>query len=103
SSSTYRGAETPPPGVPTPHRAAGIPLLLLGNPLPELLEPGRGLGVARRAPVTPRRQRAPRPDLGSVRHGRAFELADLEETEEEDLQPAADGGQVVFVPRRRVE
>ena len=54
-------------------------------------ERGKRLAVARRSPVAPGRERAARRDLRSVGHGRALELAALEEARHEHLEPVADG------------
>src|SRR5690606_21241655 len=62
----------------------------------ELVEPGRGRGVARRPPVATRRERTARADLRAVRQRRALELVRVE-AGEEHAQPAHDRRQVVLV------
>src|SRR5260221_1725871 len=70
-------------------------LRIIGDAGVEFREPDVGCGIAWRAPVAARRQRAARSDLWPIGYGRALELADLEETKEEQAQPALDGGEVV--------
>ena len=69
---------------------------LSGHVPAQFVEPGRGLRIARGAPVAPGRQRAARTDLGAVGQGGSLELALLEETMEKDFQPAPYGGKVVY-------
>ena len=45
----------------------------------QFLQPNHGFGVRGGTPITARRQRAPRPNLGAIRHAAAFELTQLEE------------------------
>src|SRR5687768_3413562 len=65
---------------------------------PELVQPDRGPSVARRTPVTARRERAARAHLRCVGHRGALELAQLEESLEEHAQPLLDRRQIVLVP-----
>src|SRR3546814_19580947 len=61
----------------------------------ELVQPRRRHAVRGRAPVAAGAEAAAHRYLGGVGKGRTLELACLEEAEKEDLQPLADGGQVV--------
>src|SRR3954471_8712099 len=64
---------------------------------PELVEPDLGRGVAGRAPVAARRERAAGADLRRVRDRGALELGEAEEAVEEDLEPVLDVGERVLV------
>src|SRR5690242_7123628 len=66
----------------------------------QFLQPGSGIAVARRAPVAAGAERAAGRDLGRIGDGAALELAELEEAEQEYLQPFADRGQVIFPLQR---
>src|SRR5882672_8277828 len=61
----------------------------------QLLKPRRRSPVARRAPVAAGAQGAAGGDLGGVGAGAALVLAELEEAQQEDLEPFADRGEVV--------
>src|SRR6185312_16797930 len=58
-------------------------------------QPHFGRGVARRAPVAARAQRAAARDLGPVGNRAALELAEGEEPQQEAFEPLADRGEVV--------
>src|SRR5918912_107334 len=73
---------------------------LAGDVAPQFVQPGRGLGITGGTPIPTRRERPAGADLRPVRQGRAFELAQLEEAQQEDLQPSPDRGQVVLAPLR---
>src|SRR4051794_28210509 len=68
--------------------------------LAQLGQPHGGAGVARRAPVAARRERAAGADLRGVRDRRALELADVEEALDEHLEPVLDLAQRVLVAAR---
>src|SRR4051812_4034330 len=61
----------------------------------QLVQPSRGIAVAWCAPVAAGAKRAAGRDLGRIGDGAALVLADLEEAEEEGLQPFADRGEVI--------
>src|SRR4051794_7652992 len=63
----------------------------------ELPQPGRGLAVAGRAPVAPRRQRAARADLRRIGNRAPLELAELEEPIQERPQVRLDLADRVLV------
>src|SRR5437763_1608650 len=94
-----RGGQTTPTAVGQRARSYwSADPALCGDVATQLVQPGRGLGIAGRTPIPTRRERPSRADLRPVRQGRPFELAQLEEAQHEDLQPRLDRGQVVVAP-----
>ena len=67
----------------------------------QVVQPDRGFGIARGAPVAAGGKGAPRPHLGAVGQGRTLELAGAEEAVQKDSQPFLDDGQGVCVALRR--
>src|ERR1700741_309837 len=86
-------------GRPPPAEAGAAGKLVLERGL-QFVQPGRGGAVARRAPVSSRRQGAPGRDLGRIGDGAALELRKLEEAEAENLEPFADRGEVILPLQR---
>src|SRR5262245_42937071 len=62
-------------------------ILRIRRVAPQLVQPDDVLGIARRAPIAARRQRASGADLRPVGEARALELARFEETVEKDFEP----------------